>query len=350
MSSETIKKQLEHRTIREFKDTPIDKDIVRQLLEVANRTSTSVGMQSYSIIRITDPQKKGKIAEICGQKYVNRLPEFWIFVVDAFRNAKIAAEQNFYPESRNDMDRFFQGFTDASLAAQNVMVAVESLDMGGCFFGSILNDSQQIIEILNLPEYTFPVLGIGFGYPNQNPQLKPRMGLDLKVFENEYKVEDSYLESIKDYDLEMQEYYDLRDSNRRVDSFSKQVISRLTNTIENRLKIINTIRRQGFDLQMEYIPEGEIRTMFKISPKEVKEHSFEESKSGLKLDTNLADLFSKHPYIKSYLLNINPKFNKIKSINSNDELKSTTIEDLSKLGDMPAESLIYMIESRIDEE
>ena len=55
-----IQKQLAHRTIREFKDERIPEVLFNQLMEVARRTPTSNGMQSSSIIRVTDPQKKIK--------------------------------------------------------------------------------------------------------------------------------------------------------------------------------------------------------------------------------------------------------------------------------------------------
>lgn len=249
--NKTIKTQLNHRTIRQFKDVPIASETLDTLFQVANRTASSVAMQSYSIIRVTDLDKKKAIAKVCNQDYVVDTPELLIFVVDAFRNAKISEEMGEDLSAKRDMDRFFQGFTDGVLAAQNMYVAIESLGMGAVYFGSILNDSAKIIEILGLPELTFPIVGMGFGYPNQEPALKPRMDLSLKVFENEYKVLDNYLESIEQYDREMEKYYDLRDTSKPLDSFSKQVVGVLKNPNEKRVKIANVIRDQGFDFKLD---------------------------------------------------------------------------------------------------
>ena len=350
MKNETIERLLSHRSIRAYKDKAIEPEIVKNLLEVANHTSTSMGMQSFSIIRVTDKKKRAKIADICTQQYVNQAPEFWVFIADLYRNASIAAEQECYLDTRNDYDRFFQGFTDACLAAQNVLAAAESYGLGGVFFGSILNDLEGIIEILNLPEYTFPVIGLGMGYPDQEPLLKPRMDIEFKVFENEYKRPESYLESLKEYDERMKKYYDLRNPSKNLDEFTKQVVSILSTAHLRKSNAINIMRKQGFDLGLEYIPEDEIRTMFKLAPKEVKEHKFEESESGFRMDTNVMEMFDKYPFVKSYLLSINPKFNKIMELGISGKLKEMTIEDLANVGEMPADSLIYMIESRIDEE
>jgi len=117
--------------------------------------------------------------------------------------------------------------------------------------GSILNDSEKICELLKLPELTFPVVGLGLGYPNQNPKLKPRMEMKLRVFENSYTAFENYLDEIKEYDEEMRTYYDLREPGRSVDSFSKQVVSRLKQCMPKRQEILNVICKQGFDLKIK---------------------------------------------------------------------------------------------------
>jgi len=245
-----INRQLEHRTIREFTEQSIPTEIYEQLIEVGRRTATSNGMQGCSIIRVTDAAIKKEIAEVCKQEYVARAPELFIFVVDQYRNYQIGKEKN-CTEEANDMDRFFQGFTDACITAQNMVNAAESLGLGTVYLGSILNDAEKICELLKLPELTFPVVGLGIGYPNQNPQLKPRMDMRLRVFENHYTIFDNYLEEIKDYDEEMHNYYDLRNANRRVDSFSDQVVTRMKTANLKRQEIVNVIRQQGFDLKLK---------------------------------------------------------------------------------------------------
>lgn len=244
-----IEKQLQHRTIREFKNMDLPREIVDTLMEVARRTATSNGLQAYSIIRITDPSIKKQLAEVCNQEYVARAPELWVFIVDQFRNNSIVKEKGSETRNAADMDKFFQGFTDACIAAQNVVNAAEAMDLGTVYFGSILNDPAKTCKILNLPKLTFPVVGLGLGYPNQNPQLKPRFENRLRVFENSYKIFDNYLDEIKDYDEEMTTYYDLRDANRRVDSFSDQVVDKLAISLPKRREMLKVIRQQGFDVQ-----------------------------------------------------------------------------------------------------
>lgn len=68
----------------------------------------------------------------------------------------------------------------------------------------------------------------------------------LRLFENTYKQFDNYLEEIKEYDIEMQTYYDLRDANNRVDCFSDQVVKKLKNPIPKRSETPLTCNLEGF--------------------------------------------------------------------------------------------------------
>lgn len=249
--NETIKTQLNHRTIRKFENRPVEKEVLDTLLEVVNRTASSTGMQNSSIIRVTDKDLREKIYEISTQKYLLDVPELWIFVVDTLRNDRIARENGFEPKTSCDMDKFFQGFTDATLAIQNLTVAIESMGMGAVYFGSILNNMGKLVEALKLPKLVFPVLGIGFGYPKEEPQLKPRMPMELKFFENEYKILPSYKEAIKEYDEEMTNYYDLRENGKRSDTFSEQVVARLKPEIEVKRNVADILESQGFNLRLE---------------------------------------------------------------------------------------------------
>jgi len=60
----TIDKQLNHRSIRKFKDQNLSKDQLETLYKVFSQTPTSMFMQNATLIHITDEKKKAKIAEI----------------------------------------------------------------------------------------------------------------------------------------------------------------------------------------------------------------------------------------------------------------------------------------------
>ena len=244
--NETIKTQLNHRTIRAFEDKPLTKEEVDLLVEVAQRTASSMYLQAYSIISITDPTLKAAFSAISKQPYVEKNGHLFLFVVDYHRNVQLTKAQDRPAKLQGTADYFIAGLTDATIAAQNMVVAAESLGMGTVFLGSLHNDAQQIIDLLGLPEYTFPAVGLAVGWPNQEPQLKPRLPKEVMHMENHYQVLENPLKEIEAYDEEITGYYDTRDLNHRVDRFSKQVADKMETLPPKRLALLEVIQQQGF--------------------------------------------------------------------------------------------------------
>ena len=244
----TISVQLEHRTIRKFTAESLSSEQFNQLMEVARSTATSRGLQHASIIRVTDQDLRNEMAAIATQAYMTDSPELLLFIVDTHRSQRILDENGSDGPGARSMDSFTEGFTDACLMAQNVAVAAESMGLGTNFFGNVLNDVPRIVELLKLPKLTFPVLGLTMGFPDQEPQLKPRMDMSLRVMENGYTEPESWSKALSEYDDVMQTYYDLRDANRRVDSFTKQTVGRLAAVNPMRARMVEFIASQGFDV------------------------------------------------------------------------------------------------------
>lgn len=149
--NQTITHQLNHRTIREFKKEKLDDQTIQTLLKVANASATSNGMQSYSIIRIESQALKDALAENGQQSYMAQAPHLWIFVADLNRNYSIARENGVENNLMIGFDKFIQAFTDAIIAAQNVVNAAESMGLGTNYFGNIHNDTAHVIDLLKLP-------------------------------------------------------------------------------------------------------------------------------------------------------------------------------------------------------
>ena len=105
--NDMIKKQLAHRTIRDWKDKKVSDADLEIFKEVIQRTATSTGMQTYSVIRVVDADKKKAISDITTQSYVATAPELFIFIVDGYRTAQIAKELTGKDNANaGDMERF----------------------------------------------------------------------------------------------------------------------------------------------------------------------------------------------------------------------------------------------------
>ena len=83
--------------------------------------------------------------------------------------------------------------SDTNIAAQNAVVAAESMGVGSCYIGDIMENCEIHREMLRLPEHVFPAAMLVFGYPTQQQmdRVKP-VRCDLKhiVHENAYRTMD----------------------------------------------------------------------------------------------------------------------------------------------------------------
>lgn len=225
----TIDQQVNHRSIRKFKDQQLTEEQLTTLYTVFQHTATSLFMQNATLLHITDETKRAKIRELCGQKYVGAQGDLFIFVVDLYRNQQIRQQLGKDDGRLHTTDIFFQGLDDTLLAWQNVANAVESMGLGYVPLGTINDHPLAMLDVLDLPKLTFPALGMQVGVPDQNPQLKPRLPLEFTTFENDYP-RDFTVDNLKDYDQVVTTYYDLRDTNKRIDSFTKQITGEKLNT------------------------------------------------------------------------------------------------------------------------
>lgn len=234
---------LQHRSIRRFKPDTID---VQTLMAVAQATSSSEFLQSFSLIRITEPDLRAKIAAISGSQVLFQPNgELFIFVVDTARAIRLTASDADHHTLTN-WNAFLAGTFDATLALQNMLSCAEHTGLGGVVLGSILNDPQQMIDLLHLPKYTFPLVGLMVGVPAEQPQQKPRLPQSLVVGDNAYPTFDQA--AMADYDAAVTRYYAQRGADARAESFTSLVRRHLGANQQHRDEIGQILKAQGFEL------------------------------------------------------------------------------------------------------
>lgn len=86
----------------------------------------------------------------------------------------------------NDLSVLFFGIQDASLMAENMVIAAESFGMGSCFLGATPYIADKIALEYKLPPRVFPLVQMVMGYPTENPPPRPRYPISFSLFENEY--------------------------------------------------------------------------------------------------------------------------------------------------------------------
>ncbi|MFU0544106.1 nitroreductase family protein [Gardnerella vaginalis] len=249
--NKTIQTLLNRRSIRAFKNEPIDPQIVKTLEAAAQRAACSQFLNDWSAIKITSVSLKKKLSELGNQTYIATAPLLYVFIIDQHRNAAIA-RKNGIDADGNDFTlktgyRFSQSQNDAILALHAMETAAESLGLGCVILGSILNNIPDLIELLKLPKYTYPVLGLAIGMPDQSPELKPRMDSSMQFFENEYPSSDEVLlEKLAEFDERVHKYYDLRNASKPVDAFSSQITKLAVDSGAKNHSCESQLNAQGF--------------------------------------------------------------------------------------------------------
>lgn len=232
-----------HRSIRKFTDRPIEAELFRDLVSAGQAAATSSFLQGSTIVRVTDVTKRERIAELAGkQAYVVSAAEFMVFCADLKRPGNYCRKYD-KPFEGDYTEHFIIATVDVALMAQSMVTAAESVGLGICYIGGIRNDPALVAELLELPKGVYPVFGLCLGYPDQDPETKPRLPMEVIVKENVYN-EEGDAARIEDYDKRVQDYYAKRTGGGHGISWTEQVSTLLSE--KSRPHMRDFLKGQGF--------------------------------------------------------------------------------------------------------
>ncbi len=188
--NQTIKDIYNRKSVRVFRDESITDEEKRIILESALQAPTAGNMTLYSIIDVQDQELKNKLADLCDhQPFIKDAPLVLLFVADYQRWYDLF--QHYCTESpKLDYADLILAGEDCMIAAQNAVVAAQSLGIGSCYIGDILENYEVNRELFNLPQYVLPYILLVFGKPTQQQmdREKPkRFALEDIVYQNQYK-------------------------------------------------------------------------------------------------------------------------------------------------------------------
>lgn len=242
--NDTISLLMNHRSIRKYTDQPVSEEQLKAVVAAGQMASTSSNVQAYSIIAVTDPDKKQLLARLAGdQAYIVECPVFLVWCADLFRlkksTAALSVDQETYEDST---ENFIVATVDTALAAQNAAIAAESLGLGIVYIGGVRNSIAEFAEALELPELVYPLFGMCLGYPDQEPGLRPRLPMEAVLHRDRY--EKAAVEEVKKYDPITSEYLSKRTQGKNNTPWSKLMAKRLAKPV--RLHMKDFLKEKGF--------------------------------------------------------------------------------------------------------
>lgn len=178
-----------HGSVRQYKPDTVSASLVETIVAAGQRASTSSNMQTFTVVAVTDKEKRAALAELCGgQGHINQAPVFLAWCADRYRLER-ANQMRGYEHNAETVENFLVAAIDAAIAAQNAALAAESLGLGICYIGSIRNNTAEIIKLLELPKHVFPITGMTIGWPEKPPMIRPRFSQDAILHWEGYNTE-----------------------------------------------------------------------------------------------------------------------------------------------------------------
>lgn len=249
--NETIDQLLDHRSVRAFTDQPLPDGTIETLVAAAQSASTSSNLQVWSVVAVQDSDRKARLSALAGnQAYIRQAPLFFVWLADLSRVTRVAELQGIELEAMPYLESLLLGTIDAALAAQNAVVALESLGLGSVYIGAVRNDIEGVAKELGLPPQVYPVFGLSVGYPSteRTAQVKPRLPQGAVLHHETYSTA-ADVEAVAEYDERLGAFY--QREGMKASGWSEQVVNRLrsVSNLHGREELAEELKRMGFGLR-----------------------------------------------------------------------------------------------------
>lgn len=167
-----VETMLAHRSVRAFTPTPLTERELTTVIAAAQSAPTSSNLHLWSVIVIDDDALRARIMDLADSPnqsenfaFMRQAPTVLLWVADASRNEEIMAAAGADTGTLDYLDSFLTVSVDAAMAAQNAVVAAESMGLGTCYLGSMRNLEAALCDLLGLPPHSYVVVGLALGHP-----------------------------------------------------------------------------------------------------------------------------------------------------------------------------------------
>jgi nitroreductase len=145
---------LTRRSIRQFTDQDVSREVLDTLMELCRTSPTSRHSQSYYFVVVRNADIKGKLAAIRegASSPIGRAPVAVAICSDPAKTKRISV--------------------DGDIAAYHLILAAWSLGLGTCWIGGM--DRSEVKELLGIPQDHYVATVTGLGYPAERPSPKER--------------------------------------------------------------------------------------------------------------------------------------------------------------------------------
>lgn len=170
---------------RKFNGEKVPVETLKALSAIALSTPSKSDLQQRDIIIIENDETRANLIDILtsgplAQAWIANAPTLLVICGNNRRQRQIHDRHN--KRFVNDhLDAFYNPIMDAGIALAGFMMAAESIGLGCCPISAVRNKPDDVSDLLNLPDYVFPAVGLAIGYPAEHPSPRARLPLSATV-------------------------------------------------------------------------------------------------------------------------------------------------------------------------
>ncbi|MBN2248534.1 MAG: nitroreductase family protein [Coriobacteriia bacterium] len=186
LTNPTLELIAQRSSTRTYDPAPLTDDERQAILHAALRAPTGGNMVLYSIIEVEEQALKERLAVACDdQPFIATAPWVLVFAADwqkwtdLFAVSDVEAVDATDHRTHTGPGDLFLACADAIIAAQTAVIAAESLGIGSCYIGDIIENGEEVAGLLHLPPHTFPAAMVCFGRPRKRRAPIGRYGRGL---------------------------------------------------------------------------------------------------------------------------------------------------------------------------
>lgn len=187
--NDVLARILAHRSVRSYLPDPLPDGTIETLVAAAQSAASSSNLQTWSVVAVSDPDRRARLSAVAGgQAHIRQAPVLLVWLADLNRLTELGAARGQPVEALDYLETLFVAIIDAALAAQNAVVAAESLGLGTVYIGALRNDPERVAAELGLPSRVLPVFGLCVGHPDPEivTGVKPRLDPSLVLHSERY--------------------------------------------------------------------------------------------------------------------------------------------------------------------
>ena len=194
---DAIKKR---RAIRKFRPDPVPDAMLAQMLEAARLAPSGVNAQPWKFKVVTEPQEKERLFQATkNQFHVGQAPAVIVVCADTMSYSKGLRERfrELYDkgvvtkddlngmglsgiltgEEEKDLAKFaVSAAFNTAIATEHMALMAAHLGLGTCWVH--LFDKEKVAALFNLPSWIMPVTLLPVGFPDEEPEPRPRKSLE----------------------------------------------------------------------------------------------------------------------------------------------------------------------------